>query len=121
MSFVEFLNQIEGTEQEQQLYEEIEKIKGQVGENLDQTMKIPVVGKLFGAILALAEIGSIAEFKESEHYAAVHGWDCKIDLEKGSFNLYPGPEMRKQLFKVLIIVGVAIFLIIRWIKKRRNR
>ena len=117
MKFTEFLDNVENTEQEGELLAQIGKMENE----LAQATQIPVVGKTIKALLAINEVGSITEFKETEHYAALEGWDCKIDFEKGAFSLYPGAAMRKKALKIVVIVLVGLFLFCRWRKKRKER
>ncbi|MCL2235710.1 MAG: hypothetical protein FWB98_04615 [Defluviitaleaceae bacterium] len=120
MRLNEYLLSIEGTEDEGKLFEALEKT-GESEEELAAMTQIPVAGKLFIALSELYEIGSIAEFKQTPHFDECNNWSAKIDFDKDTFMLYPGPEMRKKIFIALgIFVGaiVGLVMLIKFLRRR---
>jgi len=119
MNFSEYLDSVENTEKEQQLLACFAKDKA----DFDEVIKVPIVGKLklFGAWAALANAESISEFKQTEHYGYLKSWEfIEHDLENGGFSLYPGAVLRKKIFTIMAIVGLAILFLV-WCCKRRSK
>jgi len=112
MLFSEYLDTIEGTEDEARLFEQIDTFKDEIA----QGANIPVVGKIVAAILALREFNSVAEFRQSDHYQHVAGWYCTIDLDKGIFSLQPGPKFWKKVSIVCGIVSAGLLALWVWRK-----
>lgn len=117
MIFTDYLDSIIGTEDEARLLEQIDTFKDEIAHGV----KIPIVGKTVASILALAELGSIAEFKAQTNYAHLEGWRCKINLDNGSFSLYPSKEcIAQQAIGLAIIAAIVVLLVIRWKRKRKK-
>ena len=112
MLFTEFLDSVANTEQEARFFEELAKVK----DELAQAARAPFVGKMIRALVALSDYGSIEVFKHSEHYPNIEGWDADINFETGAFSIYPGAEQRKTIFKVMVCIGVGLFLL--WLCRR---
>lgn len=121
MLLTEFLDSAANTEQEARLFEELAKIDdlANIKDGLAQATKIPFVGKLIKALVALYDYGSIEAFKQSEYYPDIEGWDCYIDLDKGHISIYPGAEQRKKIFKVMAIIGAGLLFL--WLCRRYRR
>jgi hypothetical protein len=91
-----------------------------VKEGFGQASKIPFVGKLMKALVALGELESIEEFKQSEHYESIQGYNISgVNLEKGYFNITPGKEQRMKIVKALAPV-VAVLILLLWLCRKRR-
>lgn len=117
MLLTEYLDSIESTEQETEFIEKIAKLE----EHFVQAAQTPVVGKMIRALIAFGQADSITDFKESEYYEAFKDWEIKIDPDTGGFSIIPGPKQRKKALIVLACVVAGIFLLVRFVKKRRHR
>jgi len=115
MLFADYLQSIEGTEQEQEFFDNLKEL----GTALEETPpNIPIAGKLVNAMKVLCECSDVAEFTGKDEYHVLAGWN--ITLGDGvSFNLTPGPEHKKKIFKVLAIIGGVLLAL--WLFKRRRR
>jgi len=120
MRLNDYLASIQGTEQEEKLFEIIDKYKDDIAEAQGQTAQIPVVGKIVDAIVFLAERGNVADFLDSEYAELAQGLDVSVNLEKGMFNIYPGKEMRRKIFMVLGAVVAVIALLVLVCRKCRG-
>ncbi|MCL2171627.1 MAG: hypothetical protein FWB71_05680 [Defluviitaleaceae bacterium] len=115
MLFTEFLDKIENTDDEARFFKQL----GNVVDDLKEAKEIPILGKLISAIVYLLELECITEFKQSEHYDVISGWDVIVDLDTGHFSVIPGPGHRKKIFKVAAIIAGILFLI--WLCRRKRR
>ena len=116
MLLTEYLDTIENTEQEQLFLEKLSEIK----EHLGQAAKAPFVGKMMRALVALGEVESIEEFKQSEHYESIKGLNITVsDLEKGHFSIHPGREQLTKMAKISAVVAVVILLLLFLCRRRR--
>jgi len=107
MLLTQYLDSIANTQDEARFLQELEKIKGP----FSQMSQVPLVGKMFTALAALGECESIEGFKESCHYGSLEGWDIYVNLDSGMFSIYPGPEQRKKLFKILGIAAAGLLVL----------
>ena len=114
MLLTDYLDSIQGTEQEARFFEVFAVVKDAV----KQLTRIPVVGKLFEALVVLDDLGSIETFVQCEHYQNIRGWDIFVNLDKGVFSIYPGAESRKKIFTFLALFGIGVLLLCLW---RRGR
>jgi len=115
MVISKYLDSIEGTEDEQKFKEAIAKLSET--EEITVLLDKPGIGPFFKSIFAIAEADSIADFKQSEHYANIKDWSITVfDLENGTFSIHPGPKHVKMFLAVAAMVGVGIYLF-----KRRRR
>jgi len=115
MLLTEYLDTIEGTEQEQLFLQKLADLKNEFA----QATKVPFVGKLIRALVAFGDCESIEEFKQSEHYANIQGYNIAVmDLEKGFFSIHPGKE---QLTKMAIFSAIAAALILLFVLCRKRR
>ena len=121
MRFNEYLESIQGTEQEEKLFELVNKFKDDIGEAQEQVSQVPVLGKIVNAVAFLVECGNVEDYLESEHAQLLQGWDVKADLDKGIFNVYPGKEIRMKLFAVLGVAAAVILLLVLICRKCRGR
>ena len=126
MKFSEFCDMAENTEQEQQLFELLEKdgIK-MLDDKLPKLQRIPILGKTITAIVALAKCKNIAEFRQSKEYRNLMNWNFDINFDTGSLSVSPSDIHYKKIKKILAVVGVsiAVLLICRKLccsKKRRR-
>ena len=123
MTFAQFCDIAEGTEREQLM---IEYLRKDEMESLNQipakVLKAPVIGKVLKAVIALAESGSIAEFRQTEHFQYIKDWNFSFDAESGNFSLSPGEPQKQKLMKIFaaISAGFSIFLLCRKFCKRRK-
>ena len=116
MLLTEYLNSIENTEQDQLFLQKLSEIKNDIG----QAAKMPFIGKLIRALMAMGDSESIKEFKQSEHYENIAGFNITVsDLEKGHFSIYPGAAHGKKIAKVLAIAGAGLLLL--WLCRRSCR
>ena len=105
----DFLDSIEGTEQESiflnnfvELVEDKDVIK---------LLNSPFIGKLLSVLVALGRSESIEAFRETEHYNNIKDWGIKVfDLEKGYISIHPGPKHLKRLLAALAIAGTGLLL-----------
>jgi len=111
MLFTEYLESIEGTEQEDQFIEHVAKAR-------EYFEHMPI--KVIKAVAALGDYDSIADYKESEHYQNTFGWDVKVNLETGSLSIYPGAAKRKKALIVIVCIVVGIILLKKLFKGRRG-
>ena len=108
MLLTEYLDTIENTEQEQLFLQKLSEIKN----DLAQAAKVPFVGKMLRALVALGEVESIEEFRQSGHYENIKGFDITVsDLEKGHFSIHPGREQLTKAAKIAAIVFAAALLL----------
>jgi len=120
----EYLDSIQGTEKEQQLFKGLEILNK---EDVTKALEIPIVGKMLRSAVALANAESIAAYKETEYYEQIKDWGITVfDLEKGMISIHPGPKHMKKAIPVLAVLGVALLALILWkvkknYRKRKNR
>ena len=113
MRFSEFCDMAENTEQEQQLLQFLEQEDMEQAEKVFSKMtRVPIIGKLFSAVIALRDYESIAAFKQSEHYPHIKNWDFTIDFDKKSLYIGPNDEQKKKALKIFAIFGAVITLIV---------
>jgi len=112
MRFSEYCETAENTEQEQQLLQFMKQDKMKDAEKaFGKLTRIPGIGKLFSAIIALGNYESIAAYKRSEHYDNIKNWNFVIDYDKNSMSIGPTDEQKKKAMKVLAVFGAVIALI----------
>jgi len=113
MKFSQFCDITENTEQEQQLFEMLKKDDMKTFTKVMANMsRIPVIGKLFAAILALSKSESIASFKQSEHYPNIKDWDFKVDFDNSGLYVTPSDTQKKKMVKVLAVIGVIVTVLL---------
>jgi len=113
MRFSEYCETVENTEQEQQLLQFMKQDKMKDAEKVfEKLSRIPVVGKLFSAVIALGDYESIEAYKQSEHYDNIKDWRFTIDYDKNSLSIGMNEEQQKKALKVLAIFGAIITLIV---------
>ena len=113
MRFSEYCETAENTEQEQQLFQFMKQDKMKDAEKAFKKLtRIPVIGKLFSAVVALGNYESIAAFKRSEHYDNIKNWNFVIDYDENSMSIGPTDEQKKKAMKVFAILGAIITLIV---------
>jgi hypothetical protein len=113
MIFAQFCDTAENTEQEQRLLQffKSDDMKP-VEEVFTKMARVPIVGKILKALVALGDYESIAAFRLSEHYQNLKDWNFNIDFDKKSMSVTPNDEQKKKAMKVLAVIGVIITLII---------
>ena len=118
MKFSQLCDRAENTEQEQQLlqffkYDDMKEV-----ENIFKKMtRVPIIGKLFSAVVALGEYESISSFKQSEHYKNIKDWNFEIDFgDKKSLSIGPSEVQQKKAMKIFTVVSIIITLIILYRK-----
>jgi len=113
MKFSEFCDSIENTEQEQQFLQFMKDDEnfGEAKKYLVKAEKIPVVGKVCTALVALSDFDNIAEFRESEYYPQIMDWDITYDPEAKSLSLNPGEAQMKQVKKAAMVFGIVVAVI----------
>ena len=115
----EYLINVEDTADEQTLLRVLrETMCGEAYEGIMKAARVPVIGKILKALIALGESDSIAEFRQTEHYENIKFWNIKVvDLEKGHFQIQPSVEQWIKFGKITaVIVGFVAFLM--WLCKK---
>ena len=123
MTFEQFCNMAENTEQEQQLFDFLNSDKM---DSFDQAMVklkyVPVIGKLMTAIAVLTDAESLAEFRQTENSQHIKNWEFSFDPDNGSFSLSPGEEHKKKAVKVISVISAVLgFLLLRRKLRRRKK
>ena len=109
MRIADYLDSIEGTEQEAALIKSFAELAND--EDVAQALSLPVVGKILSAIAALGDSESIADFKLTGHYENIKEWGISVfDLEKGYCSIHPGPNHLKKVFTVMAVAGAGLLL-----------
>jgi len=125
MKFSEFCDTIENTEQEQQFLQFLKEDAdfNEVKENLEKVKKIPVLGKICKAMVALVDSESIAEFRESEYYPQFMDWNITFDPDAKNLSLSPGDAQKKKAVKIFSIVAavIAVLLLVRKFPRRKKK
>jgi len=83
----------------------------QVEKVFSKLTRLPIIGKLLAAVVALGNYDSIAAFKQSGHYQHLKNWNFAIDFDKKSMSISPNEEQKRKAIKVLAIIGAIIALI----------
>ena len=119
MLFTDYLDEVQNTEEEARLFEVLAKLR----DGYEEAVQVPVMGKAFAAVVALYDLGSIEEFKQSEHFDNMQGWNLEVNLNKDEFIPIPGDEFIMKAVKVVGVIGagVAVLLLLRKLKRRRRR
>ena len=113
MRFSQFCDMAENTEQEQQLLQFLKQDDMEQVEKVFAKMtRVPIIGKLFAAVIALGNYDSIAAFKQSEHYHNIKNWNFAVNFEKKSMFITPNEEQRKKALKIFAVFGAVITLIV---------
>jgi len=118
MLLTDYLDEIQGTQEETEFIDKLNE--PEIREAFGMATKVPVVGKMMAALLAMAD-SSIGEIKDSSHYAALEGYDIKIDSASGGFSITPGAAMKKRMLIFVGIVAALIVGFIIWRKIRKSR
>jgi len=106
----------ENTEQEQKLFELLKTDALKEAEPVFEKMsRLPVIGKVFSALIALGKSGSIAAFRKSGHYRHIMNYDFKVDFDKESLQINPSDIQKEKIKKVAAVIGIvmAVLLICR--------
>jgi len=112
LRFSQFCDLAENTEQEQQLLQFLKQDDmKQVEKVFTKLTRVPIIGKLLAAVIALGNYESIAAFKQSEHYQNIKNWNFSINFDKKSLIISPNDVQIKKALKVLAIIGTVITLI----------
>jgi len=119
MLLTDYLDEIQGTQQETDFIEKLNQ--PEIKQAFTAASKVPVVGKMMAALVALADC-SIGEIKDSSHYAALEGYEIKIDPNTDGFSIMPGSAMKKQMLIIagVVVAIIAAFIIWRKIRKKRK-
>ena len=123
MKFSEFCDMAENTEQEQQLLQFFKQDGMEDAEKVFVKMAhIPVIGKIFTALVALGNYKSIAAFRQSRHYQNLRNWNVDIDFDKRSLMINASAEQKRKAMKILAAVsaGIALLVICRRLCCRRK-
>ena len=113
MRFSQFCDQAENTEQEQQLLQFLQQDDMKEAETaFTKLTRMPIIGKLFAAIVALRNYDSIADFRQSEHYRDIKDWNFSIDFDKKRMIITPNEEQRRKAIEILAFIGAVTTLII---------
>ncbi|MDR2166838.1 MAG: hypothetical protein LBE35_03170 [Clostridiales bacterium] len=116
MLLTEYLDSIQGTEQEAEFLEKMAGLKV----HFERAARMPFVGKFIMALAAIGDSQSIEDFEQSEHYETIQGWVIKVDPDTGFFSINPGPAQMKKFLLILVGIGLGIFLLWRCIKRLRK-
>jgi len=114
--FGEYLESIEGTEQEKEFFSNLEALKDGLAQ---APSNIPFAGKMLNALKVLCNCESVAEFRDTEEYMVLAGWYTTIS-DGGGFSLSPGPETKRKILKVLAIIG-GVLLALLLFRRRRHK
>ena len=125
MLFSTYMEFLEGTDKEAAFFETFAEARQGLAEVPPNVKlgKIPFVGRMITAIIALVEAESIAAFRNTEHYEYLKDWNVKV--HDGGFTMWPGDETIEKIAKVAVaIVGVIVALAVirklwKWRKKGR--
>ena len=116
MRFSEFCDMAENTEQEQQLLQFFKQGGMEIPKKIFARMSyIPIMGKVFTALIAIGNYKSIAEFRQTAHYRNLMNWNFAIDFDKKNLSINPNDEQIKKARKIMlaIAIGVALLVICR--------
>jgi len=117
MLLTEYLDTIQNTDQEHQFLQKQADLK----EAFTPLISIPFVGKLFKALVAMGDATDIEEFKQSEHYASIQGYNIAVaDLEKGYYSIHPGREMLTKMAILTGIIAAGLLVLCLCRKKRKG-
>ena len=101
MRFSQFCDITENTEQEQQLLQFLKQDNMKQAEKaFTKLTRVPVIGNLFAAVIALSNYESIAAYKQSEHYQHIKDWNFAIDFDKKGLFITPDDEQKKKALKI---------------------
>jgi len=119
MLISDFLDSIEGTEQEAVFLGNFVELT--TDEDVKALLDKPVIGKLLGALVALGNSHSVGEFRQTEYYDGIKDWGITVfDLEKGMYSIHPGPKHLRVVFGVIAAVGIG-FIAYRLFRRYRIR
>ena len=117
MKFSQFCEMAENTEQERQLLQFLkEEEMTQVAEIMAKMARVPVVGNACAAIVALINCDSIAEFRRSAHYKHLMNFNFTFDFDQRDLFITPSDAQRKNIAKVLAVIGASTTLLILYRK-----
>ena len=113
MTFAEWCEKAENTEEEKRFFEFLQRDDMQSLEAVfNKLQRLPFVGKVFAAMNALDAYETLVEYRQSEHYELIKDWEFEFDAEKGTFNLYASQAQRRKFYKVIIAIAAIIGIII---------
>ncbi|MCL2665271.1 MAG: hypothetical protein FWE82_06635 [Defluviitaleaceae bacterium] len=122
MTFSQYCDAVENTEQEEKLLQFFEQDKmKQVKKAFLKMARIPIAGKIFAAVSAMDKCESIAAFKRTEHYANIKDMNFAVDFEKNSLTLSPNDAQKKKALKIAAIAGGVLALSLIGIKLLRRK
>ena len=112
MRFSQFCDQAENTGQEQQLLQFLQQDEMKEAEKAFRKLtRIPIIGKLFAALVAMSNYDSIADFRQSEHYRNIKDWNFSVDFEENRLSISPNEEQRRKIIKTVVLFGAVTALI----------
>jgi len=125
MKFSEYLDSAENAGDEEKVLQQFSAIKEELAQQkltktqLEILYKLPLLGKIMKAIIALGDAESIEAFRQSEHYATIKDWNTIVHdfgIENvPNITMYPSDAQMAKLFKVLAVIfgGVLLLLLCR--------
>lgn len=116
MKFSRYLKKTANTEQEQKFLQFLNTDAVTLAfKQLSKMDKLPVVGRMFAAIVELKNYESLDAYKQSVHYPYIKDWDVTVNIDKGQFMIGPGKKHRKMMLKFIAAAGIcaASYLLIR--------
>ena len=115
MKISDYFNKIEGTDDEEILLSGFAELADELVSDEDAAVifTLPVVGKLFNAIVALGGSDSLESFRrQTEHYDNIKEWGITVfNLEKGLVSIHPGPKHMKIIFIAAAIIVGGVLLV----------
>ena len=124
MTFSQFCDMAENTEQEQKFFESMKDDEmSEAAKQLGKLTNFPFVGKLCAAFIALANSESLESFRQSPHFENLKDFNFEFDSEKKSLKLTPGDVHKEKIKRAAkaIGVGVAVFTICRLLRRCCSR
>jgi len=114
MLITEYLHSIENTEQEQEFLQQLAELK----QYFVGAANVPFAGEKIRALIALGDSDSIGEFKQTEFFARLEGWNISFH-PGGGFSIYPGKD---EMLKAAVFIGciIAAVIILKRIFRRRR-
>ena len=111
MKFSELCDMAENTEQEQQL---LQYFRQDGMEDVEQVFaklaRIPILGKIFTALIAMGDCESIAQFRRTRHYRSLMNWDFDIDFEQRNLQINASDEQKQKIMKIATAISAGIAL-----------
>ena len=119
MTFAEFCDTVENTEQEQQFFQMLKKDNMRAFAKMMDAMRyLPITGKTFAAMYRLSQSDSLADFRQTAYYAHIMDSPFRFNFDTGSLHIGSNDAQKQQMKQaatVMAAVGavVAVPLLLR--------